>query len=133
MKSMLIALALACSSLPAPALALDPTPVPAACNTLAACVDSGVFSAINNCVDNSLGCVVNSRDSLAISANQLAARAVTVNKCAETTKRKRCNACYREAKLPLKSRYDQKLFHGLLARAGALIEQERLARCLALP
>jgi hypothetical protein len=111
------------------ALTPTPTPTPSACQNLQACVSSGVSATLTSCIADNSACTFKKPGKFAVSASDLSERSIVSSKCRNKTKKSACNLCYNLAKIPLKSRYDGSLFHGLLAQAVSIIESERKSRC----
>ena len=109
------------------------TSTPSACANLQTCVDNAVPTVIASCGASNPGCTSAKTEKYAVSAGQLARRAVDTRKCKDKKVRAACNVCYQVAELPLRLRFQGDLFKGLLAHTVTLIEQERKATCPALP
>lgn len=100
-------------------------------------VDNGIADLISDAVEGAAGCSpagTYGEDKFAISAGQLADRAIAKRNCMnkDFSKRKSCNGCFQSAKALLRIRFDGDLFHGLLANAVSLIEAQRLEKCSAI-
>lgn len=108
------------------------TPTPSACQSLQACVDSSVDQAVASCAASNPNCPSVTDDRFAVTATQLANRAINKFKCTDRKRRSNCNLCYAKAKSVLRMRYDLALFHGIGANAVAIIEGRRKVQCLAL-
>lgn len=106
------------------------TPTPTGCGPMYSCINLAVPTAIADCLSAHDGCVVARRDSLAVTAQQLASRAVLAGKCSRKKTRAACTLCYTRAKKLLRSPYDRTIFRGLLAKAIGIIEAERKAACV---
>jgi hypothetical protein len=109
------------------------TATPTACESLQVCVDHDVTSALSSCSTSNPTCTFKTADKFAVSAKQVARRAIDNNRCTKKTKRGACNVCYNISKIPLTIRFKGDIFHGLLAHATTLIEQERKSFCTSLP
>lgn len=109
------------------------TATPSACENVQSCVDTGVSAERIGCTGSNPTCTYKKIGRFAVSATELAERAVLRKNCRNRVRKVGCNACYALAKEPLKSRYDGTLFHGLLANAVSIIEKERKSRCPKLP
>lgn len=103
------------------------------CTEVQGCVDSAVSSVAASCIA-SLGtnCAIDNGDKFAITAGQLARRAIDAQRCANRKTKGGCNACYQLAKVPLTVRVKFNLFKGMLAQSISLIDRERKEVCAAL-
>lgn len=113
-------------------LALDDACIPAQ-----DAVDNGLPDLISDSVSNAAGCAPAGeygQDIFAVSSGQIADRAIAKRKCMTKTftKRGACNGCFKSAKALLKIRFSGDLFHGVLANAVSLIEDQREATCSSL-
>jgi hypothetical protein len=101
------------------------------CQTVQACVADQVPQIVSSCAQTTPTCISKSNDRFALTADVLADRAVKRLKCdTKTFKTTRaCNICFETAKLPLKSRYNGILFHGMLATAVSIVEDTRKEIC----
>ena len=118
---------LLCASFAFPAISFADT-----CTPVEDCLSNAIPTTLATCEAATPACTVtNKGDQYAVSAETIAARAVAIQKCdVRTFKFKAvCNSCYQLAKAPLASRYDGKLFHGLLGQAVKDIEALKLAKC----
>ncbi len=111
---------------------------PEGCSDLQGCVDTAVPTILLTCQSSNPTCDLtqfNGNQTLerfAATSGEIADRALELKNCSEKTTRQSCNACYRSAKAPLRNRFFGKIFHGLLANAIQLIEEQRKEVCLAL-
>lgn len=106
------------------------------CQVVATCTQATVPTEAAACVAATPTCENRGQDDrFAVTATQLAQRAISIPQCDTKTftRRQACNACYQAAKVPLQHRYKTKLFHGLLATAASIVDDERQTRCLSLP
>lgn len=111
-----------------------PTATPLACTKVQNCVDTKVAEALSSCSSAEPTCTLNSNtDRYGVSAGVLARRAIDIKDCKSKTKRGACKACYSIAKIPLLTRFNVKLFDGMLAHTVKLIEDEKKAVCTSLP
>ena len=108
------------------------TATPSACQSRQSCVNAAVPTAVASCVADTPICSDTNSDKLAVTAGELARRAIDKKKCTNRNNKFRCNVCYQNAKLPLQLRFKYDLFHGLLANSVKLIEAERKSVCGAL-
>ena len=116
---------------PTPTSSPTGTATPSACQNLQACIDTAVPTVVSGCAASNTSCnTEGNTDKYAVSAGQLAQRAIALKKCKDKKNRFACNVCYQAAKLPLQVRFKVNIFKGLLANAVSLIEQERKATCL---
>lgn len=112
---------------------------PTGCSALQDCVDTGAPTLLSTCQSSNPTCDLtqfNGNQTLerfAATSGEIADRALELKNCASKTTKGACNACYQSAKAPLRNRFFGKIFHGLLANAIQLIEEQRKAVCLALP
>ena len=97
------------------------------CTVVQDCVAAGVTALPDTCNFQSSGCT--KPDRFAASASDLASRAIRAARCSRTRTRSLCRFCYELAKQPLRSRYDSTIFHGMLAQAVRLIQDEKNAVC----
>lgn len=114
-----------------PELAPLPTPTPTPstgdCAALRACLSTSIDAAMNSCQQTANACAQSS-DSLVITPEALAQRAIDGAHCAGRTK-SACRRCYQHAaKLAARGK-DAELFHGLLAQAIALIQAAGQTAC----
>lgn len=121
------------------------TPTPSACAAVQQCIDLEVADGIVGCLNQSTECNAKNPAKFAVSATEIATRAITIAGCnsfssassksSDDRKGKKgkskgaCNLCFQKAKLPLQSRYDGSLFHGLLGNAVSIVEQTRRSVC----
>ena len=115
-----------------------PTPNPEnfqSCLPVEDCITNGLTPAIDSCYSASPACVSTNHDKTAVTADQVADRAIAKRGCDTRTftYKGQCNQCYRNAALPLRFRYDGTLFHGLLAYATKIIENAKHVKCDSLP
>lgn len=89
-------------------------------------VQNCVASAFEVCSQNTT-CA--KTDRLATTSTDLSDRAIARARCSRASTRARCNVCYQLAKIPLRSRFDRSVFHGILGQAIKNIEQERKDVC----
>jgi hypothetical protein len=117
-----------------PAFAADsptpaPTATPSACDTLQDCVDAAVPVVVTTCTASNPLCEVTNADKFALTAGQVAERAIVWKRCRDKKRRGGCNACYNIAKSKLQNRYQVILFHNLLAHAVSIITAEQRSFC----
>lgn len=107
------------------------TPTPTACESLAACVNAAVPTAVASCAGQHTSCT-DKTTKFAASAGEIAERAIAIRGCSKFKTVSACNNCYRRAKNVLRFKYDQRIFKGLLAQAVEQIEDKRQVTCPAL-
>lgn len=108
-------------------------PTVALCQDVQSCVDSGLDSLVASCQAAATTACTRSAASFALTAGQVAERALSDAKCSLAKTKQACNACYTRAKAPLQARYGFKLFQGLMGNAVLVVENERRTTCTVLP
>ena len=127
---------------PVVAQSVDPTPTvfPTAtaqpkgplCPTTQACVSQQVPQVLQSCFAADPSCTLKSSDRFALTAEDLANRAIDARNCTDSkflTSKKKCNVCYQRAKKPLSVRAAGFLFRGLVAQAVKVVEAKRVEAC----
>ena len=117
-----------------------PTPTPApenfqSCLPVQDCVTNGLAPLVDGCYTSNPACTSANHDKNAVTADEIAQRAISARKCDTRTftRRSSCGQCYRAAALPLRFRYDGALFHGILAYATKIIQSTMHEKCDSLP
>ncbi len=127
---------------PAVAEGVDPTPTPTPtataqpkgplCPATQACVSQQVPQVLQSCFAADASCTLKQSDRFALTAEDLANRAIASRNCTESeflTSKKKCNFCYQRAKKPLSLRASGVLFRGLVAQAVKIVEAKRVEAC----
>ena len=117
----------------------SPTPLPAedfqACLPVQDCISNGASTLIESCYSATPSCQSSNHEKNLVSAEQLADRAIAKLQCNTKSFNTRgsCARCFDRASLPLISRYDGDLFHGILGYARRLVVNARHLKCDSLP
>jgi hypothetical protein len=111
------------------------TPRGPSCPSVQSCVSEQVPAVMQSCLAVDQSCTPKRPDRFALTASDLAARAIEAKKCTDPISLQskiQCNACYRAAKRPLSVRRAGVLFHGLIAQSLKIVEQRRIEACSSL-
>ena len=99
---------------PSPSASVSPTI--GLCQDAQACVDQAISGVLISCLAASPSCTRGAA-AFALTAGQLADRALADAGCSTSASKQACNLCYAHAKAPLQKRFDFKLFQGFLGNA----------------
>lgn len=110
------------------------TAIPAGviCPTVQSCVTEQVPAVLQSCLAADPACTLRQPYRFALTAADLATRAIEARKCTDPIflqSKIQCNACYRAAKRPLSVRAAGALFRGLIGQSVRIVEQKRKEVC----
>lgn len=112
-----------------------PNPKGVACPAVQSCVAEQVPQTVQACFTADPSCTLKEPLRFALTATELATRAIEARKCTDPLflqSKIQCNACYRAAKRPLSVRAAGVLFKGLIGQSVKIVEQKRVEACSSL-